>query len=200
MARPATSARGQKKRGKAELIVNLDEFASICSVTPETMRKHLGDAPADAPWMIERGRRGVGFKIAAAGGVEWWTNRSNAGDADENARRSAIAEWRMMALGDGGDDEGFRMTGSERSAEFQAGMVELKYREAIGELAKVATIQDEIANAVIELRRQLLRVAPEIRREHDLTKELELAIEAKIADRLTAFVGKLDVDVAHAEA
>jgi len=197
MARAETPRRAPKKRAKPEVIATLDEFASICSVTPETMRKHLADASADAAWMIERGRRGVGYKIAVAGAVEWWTNRAKAGDDD--VRRSAIAEWRMMALGDGGDDEGFRMTGSERSAEFNAGMVELKYRELIGELARVATIQDEIVNAVIELRRQLLRVAPEIRREHSLTKEMELAIEAKIAERLAAFVSNLGVDVAIAD-
>lgn len=188
--------RQQKKRAKPELIVSLDEFASICSVTPETMRKHLVDAPADAPWMIERGRRGVSFKIAAPGAVSWWKSRSTGGDPEDDERRSHLAEWRLMALGDGGDDEGFRMTGSERSAEFQAGIVELKYREAIGELVKAATIYEETVNAVIELRRQLLRVAPEIRRELGLDKDAELAIEEKISDRLAAFVTKLGVDVA----
>lgn len=199
MAQPTTGRRAPKRAAKGPLIVSLDEFASICSVTPETMRKHLADAPADAEWMIERGRRGVGYKIAAPGAVAWWKSRSSVGDAEDDARRSQLAEWRLMAMGDGGDDEGFRMTGAERSAEFQAGMVELRYRELIGELARVATIQDEIANAVIELRRQLLRVAPELRREHGFEKELELAIEAKIAERLAAFVAKLDVDVAHVD-
>lgn len=188
--------RQQKKRAKPELIVSLDEFASICSVTPETMRKHLVDAPADAPWMIERGRRGVSFKIAAPGAVAWWKSRSTGGDPEDDERRSHLAEWRLMALGDGGDDEGFRMTGSERSAEFQAGIVELNYREKIGELVKAATIYEETVNAVIELRRQLLRVAPEIRRELGLDKDAELAIEEKISDRLMAFVTKLGVDVA----
>jgi len=197
--RTAPAPRSPRKRKATELIVSLDEFASICSVTPETMRKHLADAPADAGWMIERGRRGVGYKIAAAGAVAWWKTRSTAGDADDDARRAAIAEWRVSNMGDGGDDEGFGLTGKERSQEFQAGLAELEYREAIGELARVATIYDETVNAVIELRRQLLRIGPEIRRKFGFDKEVEVAIEDLIAKRLLAFIATLGVDVAPAD-
>lgn len=198
MARATTPRPAAKKRKPPQLIVSLDEFASICSVTPETMRKHLLDAPVDAEWMIERGRRGVGYKIAAAGAVAWWKARSSAGDAADDGRLALIAEWRVSNLGDGGDDEGYRLTGKERSQEFQAGIAELEYREKIGELARVATIYDETVNAVIELRRQLLRVGPEIRRQFGLGKDVELAIEELIGKRLLAFVGKLGVDVSPA--
>ncbi|MBB5715416.1 hypothetical protein [Sphingomonas aerophila] len=95
MARSSTPRQAPKKRKAAELIVSLDEFASICGVTPETMRKHLAQAPADAPWLIERGRRGVGYKIAAGGAVAWWRTRS-AGGGEDDAKLAAIAELRMQ--------------------------------------------------------------------------------------------------------
>ena len=46
MARRLKSSSAEGAAGG--LIVNLDEFANLCGVTPETMRAHLSDAPADA--------------------------------------------------------------------------------------------------------------------------------------------------------
>ncbi|MGI4730926.1 MAG: hypothetical protein ACRYFW_04155 [Janthinobacterium lividum] len=145
-----------RRRKPAELIVSLDEFASICSVTPETMRKHLAQAPANAEWLVEKGRRGVGYKIAAAGAVAWWKARVT-GSADDQAKSAAMAELRMQMMGDAGDDEGLSLTGKQRYEEYKAGEAELAYRQSIGELCRVAEIEGETANAVIELRRQAQR-------------------------------------------
>ncbi len=90
MARTATPRAAPRKRKSSELIISLDEFASIVGVTPETMRTHMKQAPADAAWVLERGRRGVGYKIAAGGAVAWWQSRSGGGDDD--AKRAAIAD------------------------------------------------------------------------------------------------------------
>lgn len=186
---------GPKRRKPAELIVSLDEFASICGVTPETMRSHLRDAPADAAWMIERGRRGVGYKIAAAPAVEWWKSRKGGGSGDD-ARLAAVAELRMQMLGDaGGDEDGVLLTGKQRYEEYKAGQAELAFREAIGELCRVAEWESETVNAVIELRRQLQRVPAAVRKRFELPREAEIAIEEAIAEQLVAFIGKLDVDV-----
>lgn len=184
-------ARPGKKAG--ELLVGLDEFASICGVTPETMRKHLRGAPDDADWMVERGRRGVGYKIKAAGAVEWWRNRS-ATDGDDDARRAMIAQWRLEALGDAGDDEGLGLTGKQRYEEFRAAEAELEYREKIGQLCLVAKVEDETANAVIELRRKLQAVGPLIRRRFKLDRKVADAIEAELGERLIAFVKAIGGD------
>ena len=194
MARSSTPRQTPKKRKASEIIVSLDEFASICGVTPETMRKHLAQAPADAPWLIERGRRGVGYKIAAAGAVAWWRSRSSAGSDDE-ARLAQLAEWRMQSLGDAGDDDGLLLTGKQRYEEFRAAEAELLYRRTIGELCRVADIEAETSNATIELRRQLQGVGPAIRRQFALAKEVETAIEALIGEKLAAFIKALDTDV-----
>lgn len=194
MARSSTPRQGNKKRSASELIVSLDEFASICGVTPETMRKNLKEAPTDAPWLVERGRRGVGYKIAAAGAVAWWRNRS-AGGGEDDAKLAAIAELRMQMLGDAGDDEGMLLTGKQRYEEYRAGEAELLYRKTIGELCRIADIEAETSNAAIELRRQLQGVGPAIRREFGLGKEVETAIEAAIGERLAAFIKTLDADV-----
>lgn len=194
MARSSTPRQAPKKRKAAELIVSLDEFASICGVTPETMRKHLAQAPADAPWLIERGRRGVGYKIAAGGAVAWWRTRS-AGGGEDDAKLAAIAELRMQMLGDAGDDDGLLLTGKQRYEEYKAGEAELLYRRTIGELCRVADIEAETSNAAIELRRQLQGVGPAIRRQFSLAKEVETAIEALIGEKLAAFIKALDTDV-----
>ncbi|WP_267433795.1 hypothetical protein [Sphingomonas sp. GM_Shp_1] len=194
MARAATPRQAPKKRKSSDLIVSLDELASICGVTPETMRKHLANAPADAEWIIERGRRGVGYKIVAAGAVEWWKSRGTA-NVESDERSAALAEWRLSALGDAGDDEGLGLTGKQRYEEFKAGEAELAYRQAIGELARVADIEAETVNAVIELRRQLQAVGRVVRRQFGLEKEVETAIDDEIAKRLAKFVATLDVDV-----
>ena len=194
MAKPSTSRSAPRKRKAAELVVSLDEFASICGVTPETMRKHLAQAPANSAWLIERGRRGVGYKIAAGGAVSWWKARSAGGDGDD-IRSAAMAELRMSMLGDTGDDEGLLLTGKQRFEEYKAGEAELTYRQSIGELARVAEIENETVNAVIELRRKLLGVGRAIRIKHKLPREVEDAIDGLIAERLKLFVEKLDVDV-----
>lgn len=194
MARSSTPRPAPKKRKASELVVSLDEFASICGVTPETMRKHLAQAPADAPWLIERGRRGVGYKIAAGGAVAWWRTRS-AGGGEDDAKLAAIAELRMQMLGDAGDDDGLLLTGKQRYEEYKAGEAELLYRRTIGELCRVADIEAETSNAAIELRRQLQGVGPAIRRQFALAKEVETAIEALIGEKLAAFIKALDTDV-----
>ncbi len=189
----AASAR-PRRRKPAELIVSLDEIASICSVTPETMRKHLAQAPADADWLIEKGRRGVGYKIAAAGAVAWWKARA-LGSADDEAKSAALAELRMQMLGDAGDDEGLLLTGKQRYEEYKAGEAELAYRELIGELCRVAEIEGETANAVIELRRQLQGVGRTIRRRFNLDADVEMAIGDVLREKLDQFVKALDGDV-----
>lgn len=189
----ASTAR-PRRRKSAELIVSLDEFASICGVTPETMRKHLAQAPADAAWMVEKGRRGVGYKIAAGGAVAWWKNRS-AGSATDDARSAEMAELRMQMLGDTGDDEGLLLTGKQRFEEYKAGQAELLYRELIGELCRVAEIEGETANAVIDLRRSLQGVGRTVRHRFSLDREVEAAIDEALEKALAAFVKKLDGDV-----
>lgn len=176
--------------GRSDLIVSLDELASICGVTPETMRKHLKSAPEDAAWLLERGRRGVGYQIEAAGAVAWW--KSRAGDDDEDdSRRAALSEWRQKALGDLADGEGNGLTGKERYEEFRAAQAELAYRMKIGELCRAAEFEDHTVNAVIELRRQLQAVGPAVRREFGLAREVADAIETKIGEQVAAFVKKL---------
>lgn len=183
-----------RRRKSAELVVSLDEFASICGVTPETMRKHLAQAPVDADWMVEKGRRGVGYKIAAAGAVAWWRARATS-SADDDVRSAALAELRMQMLGDAGDDEGLALSGKQRYEEYKAGEAELSYRELIGELCRVAEIEGETANAVIELRRQLQGVGRTIRRKFELPATVEAAIDELLGERLALFVRALDGDV-----
>jgi predicted transcriptional regulator len=194
MARASTPRQAPRKRKADELIVSLDEFASLCGVTPETMRSHLKQAPANADWLLERGRRGVGYKIAAKSALAWWSNRSG-GDGDDDLRKQALAELRLQMLGDAGDDDGLLLTGKQRYEEYKAGEAELAYRLSIGELCRVAEIEGETVNAVIELRRQLLGVGATIRRQFGLDREVETAIDALLGEKLGEFVKKLDVDV-----
>ncbi|WP_156359623.1 hypothetical protein [Sphingomonas sp. Leaf28] len=194
MARAATPRQAPRKRKSNELIVSLDEFASLCGVTPETMRNHLKQAPAEADWLLARGRRGVGYKIAAEAALAWYRTRG-AGDGIDNARQQALAELRLQMLGDAGDDDGLLLTGKQRYEEFKAGEAELVYRQSIGELCRVADIEGETVNAVIELRRQLQAIGPTIRRRFALDREVETAIDDLIAEKLKQFVDKLDVDV-----
>ena len=184
-----------RKRKPPQLVVSLDEFASICGVTPETMRKHLKTAPVDSEWLLERGRRGVGYKIAAEGGLAWWRDRETGGGDDE-LRLRQLAEFRLRSLGDGaGEDDELLLTGKQRFEEFKAGQAELAYRELIGELCRVAEIEDETVNAVIELRRQLQGVGPAIGHKHQLPREVWDAIDEASGERLKMFVTKLDAEV-----
>jgi predicted transcriptional regulator len=194
MARAATPRAAPRKRKSNELIVTLDEFAALCGVTPETMRNHLKQAPAEADWLLARGGRGRGYKIAAEAALAWYRQRS-AGDGVDSVRQARLAELRLQMLGDAGDDDGLLLTGKQRHDEYRAGQAELDYREAIGELCRVAEIEDETVNAVIELRRQLQGVGPTIRRKFGLDREVEISIDELIAEKLVAFVKVLDADV-----
>ncbi len=194
MAKASTPRAALRKRAAADLIVSLDEFASLCGVTPETMRTHLKQAPAEADWLLARGRRGVGYKIAAEAALAWWRSRAAGGGEDE-LRLQALAQLRLQMLGDAGDDEGLGLTGKQRLDEYKAAQAEIIYRQSIGELCRVTEIEGETVNAVIELRRQLQGVGPAIRREFALDREVETAIELLIGEKLAAFVKKLEVDV-----
>jgi hypothetical protein len=183
-----------KKRRSAELIVNLDELASICSVTPETMRTHLAGAPAEADWIVQRGRRGVGYKLKAEGAVAWWKSRGAADDAGEDEHRRKLAELRMQMLGGDSAEDTLTLSGKQRYEEFRAGEAELAYRQAIGELVRVADLEPELVNAVIDLRRNLQAIGRTIRRKFQLSKAVELAIDKLIGGLLEEFARKLDVD------
>lgn len=183
-------AEPDRSEDPAGLIVSLDELASICSVTPETMRKHLKGAPDDAVWLLERGRRGVGYKIEVTGAVAWWKSRGG-DEGEDDARQAALTEWRQQALGDLADEEGTGLSGKIRYEEFRAAQAELTYRMRIGELCRAAEFEDHTVNAVIELRRQLQAVGPAVRREFGLGREVADAIETKIGERIAAFVKKL---------
>lgn len=195
MARSSTPRSAPRSRKPSVLVVNLDEFASLCGVTPETMRSHLKTVPTEAEWIIERGRRGVGYKIAAAGGVAWWRARAETGGGVDDERLAQLAELRLQMLGDAGEDEGLNLTGKQRYEEYRAGQAELEYRELIGELCRVAEIEGETSNAVIELRRQLLGIGPAIRREFGLDPKVGIAIEEAIGAKLAAFVAAIGVDI-----
>ncbi|WP_294354070.1 hypothetical protein [uncultured Sphingomonas sp.] len=194
MARTSTPRAAPRKRKSNELIVSLDEFAALCGVTPETMRNHLKQAPAEADWLLARGRRGVGYKIAAEAALAWYRQRG-AGDGADTARQAQLAELRLQMLGDAGDDDGLLLTGKQRYEEYRAGEAELAYRLSIGELCRVAEIENETVNAVIELRRQLQGIGPTIRRKFALGREVEIGIDELIAEKLIAFVKVLDADV-----
>ncbi|WP_426255792.1 hypothetical protein [Sphingomonas sp. DC2300-3] len=199
MARAATPRAAPRKRKSDELIVNLDEFASLCGVTPETMRSHLKAAPAKAPWILERGTRGRGYKIAALAGVEWWKQRAAAG-GDDDGRAAKLAELRLSMLGGDASEDDLLLSGKQRGDEFKAGLAELEYREAMGELTRVHDYEAETVNAVIELRRQLQGVGLTIRRRFSLDREVQDAIDDLIGDRLKLFVEALDADVGDLDA
>lgn len=194
MARSSTPRAAPRKRKSNELIVSLDEFAALCGVTPETMRNHLKQAPAEADWLLARGRRGVGYKIAAEAALGWYRQRG-AGNGADTARQAQLAELRLQMLGDAGDDDGLLLTGKQRYEEYRAGEAELAYRQSIGELCRVAEIENETVNAVIELRRQLQGIGATIRRKFGLGREVEIGIDEMIAEKLIAFVKVLDADV-----
>jgi hypothetical protein len=120
MARTSTPRAAPRKRKSNELIVSLDEFAALCGVTPETMRNHLKQAPAEADWLLARGRRGVGYKIAAEAALAWYRQRG-AGGGTDTARQAQLAELRLQMLGDAGDDDGLLLTGKQRYEEYRAG-------------------------------------------------------------------------------
>jgi phage terminase Nu1 subunit (DNA packaging protein) len=193
MARASTPRAAPRKRRADELIVNLDEFASLCGVTPETMRGHLKVAPADAKWILERGARGRGYKIAAQAALEWWRKRT-ANDGEDADRRQRLAELRLQMMGGDAGEEDVLLTGKQRYEEYRAGEAELAYRQAIGELARLADIENELVNSVIELRRQLQGVGRSIRRKFGLDRDVESAIDELIGKRLKEFVKALDVD------
>ena len=193
MARQATPRPGNRKRRSDELIVSLDEFASLCGVTPETMRTHLKGAPPSAPWLLARGRRGVGYKIGAEGALAWWRQRAGS-DGEDDVRRQKLAELRLQMLGGDAGEDDLLLPGKQRREEFLAGQAELSYREAMGELARVPDLDAEMANAVIELRRHLQQVGGTIRRSFGLAREVQDAIDEMIAGRLQKFVAVLDVD------
>jgi hypothetical protein len=194
MARASTPRAAPRKRRSDELIVNLDEFASLCGVTSETMRGHLRSAPAKAAWILERGTRGRGYKILALPAVEWWKQRASAAN-DDDGKAAKLAELRLQLLGGDASEDDLLLPGKQRGDEFKAGLAELEYREAMGELVRVQDIEAETVNAVIELRRQLQSIGLTIRRRFSLEREVQDAIDELIAERLKLFVEALDADV-----
>lgn len=174
------------------LIVNLEEFAELCRITPETMRVHLRTVEGEPAWLVRKGDRGRGYEIEARGGVEWWQKRC---DDETNAsaeRRAQLAQMRLDLVGENAEArDTLNLSGRQRKEEYEAAFKGLEFRKAMGELIEKAELQHVLTGACVELRRRLALSPGEFAIVAGLEPGQVRPLEGIIARAVDAFVTSL---------
>ena len=174
------------------LIVNLDEFSELCGVTAETMRDHVRGVEGSPLWLIERGRRGSGYKIDSEGGLSWWKQRR---DTEQNATAERLAQLQQLRfdhLGEAADsEEALSLSGKARREEYAAVLERIKLRRTMGQLVDIGEIEGPATAAAIELRRRLLLLPAEFAAEAGLSPDDVAPLRAMIERAINAFVDAL---------
>lgn len=174
------------------LIVNLEEFAELCGITPETMRVHLRTVEGEPAWLVRKGDRGRGYEIEAQGGVAWWQKRCEDEVNASAERRAQFAQMRLELLGGAAEGpEALGLSGRQRKEEFEAGFKALEFRKAMGELIEKAELQHVLTGACVELRRRLALSPGEFAIVAGLEPDQVRPLEGIIARAVDAFVTSL---------
>lgn len=172
----------------ADLVVNLEEFASLVGVTAETMRVHVREVEGNPAWLVERGDRGRGYKIEAEGGVAWWQAKKETDDLIDAERRAKLQQMRFDLTGGAVEEaETLAMSGRKRSEEYAAAMDAIKLRKTMGELVEKAEVQRELSAAAVTLRRRLQRVPGEFVIANGLDQALVRPLKTAIGRALEEF-------------
>lgn len=183
------------------MVVNLDEFSELCGRTAESMRGHIRAVEGDPVWLIERGARGLGYKIEAEGGLAWWQARRDADELASAERQAQLQQLRFDHLGSAADDESaLVLSGKQRREEYAATFERIKLRRIMGELVEVAPLEALLSAAVVELRRQLLLVPAEFAAETGLDPAEVIPLDALLSRVLDRFADALPKPGARADA
>lgn len=176
------------------LIVNLEEFADLVGRTPETMKLHLRQLDPQPEWLIERGDRGRGYKIAAEGGVAWWIAKVEADQASTDERRAQLAQLRLDLLGDQGEvPERMGLSGKQRREEYEAAFKAIEYRRRMGELVERVHVEHVLTNAGVDLRRRLMMVPGEFAVMTGLPVDQVKPLELLLGRAVEAFVKAIEL-------
>ena len=174
------------------MIVNLDEFSELCGVTAETMRDHVRGLEGSPLWLIERGRRGSGYKIDSEGGLTWWKERR---DAEQNASAERLAQLQQLRfdhLGAAADsEEALSLSGKARREEYAAVLERIRLRRTMGQLVDIGDLEGPATAAAIELRRRLQLLPAEFAVEAGLSPDEVAPLRAMLERALAAFVDAL---------
>ena len=165
------------------LIVNLDEFAGLVGVSPETMKTHIREIEGEPDWLIKRGTRGSSYEIEAEGGVAWWQAKRDATDLADAARKQALQQMRFDLIGGAVEDgETLALSGKQRSDEYSAAMDAIKFRRLMGNLLEYSDMQHHLTIAVVDLRRRLQLVPGEF--------VVGQGLDAKYIEPLKVLIGR----------
>lgn len=175
------------------LIVSLDEFAELASVTSETMRVHLRELGKDGSpipdWLIERGDRGRAYKIEAEGAIAWWQAKRDADEQHGADRQARLQQLRFETIGDVVDKpEQLTLSGRQRREEYAAAMDGIKYRKMLGHLVERADVERVITTAAVEHRRSLQQLPAEFGIAVGLSTDQQRKLEAMIEQAVDKFV------------
>lgn len=144
------------------MIVNVEEFAELCGVTPETMRAHLKAVQGQPAWLIERGGPGRPYRIDHEAGLAWWREKREADERASAERERELAQLRLELVGPAaGSDDELALSGKKRSEEYAAVMDRIKLRRIMGELVERAEIEAQLTHAAVEARQRLMRIPGE---------------------------------------
>lgn len=173
------------------LIVNMDEFAELCGVTPETMRGYVKAVDGQPDWLIKRGTRGRGYEIDAINGVAWWRKLRADEAAVGTERAERLAQLRLDLIGNAVEgEEALALSGKQRREEYAATMERIKLRRVMGELVDRAEVEALLSAAAVEHRRQLMLVPGEFAALTGMTPADVAPLEALIGKAVDAFWSK----------
>lgn len=177
-----------------DVIVSLDEFASLCEVTTETMRGYLKEVTeAEAAGFVdERGSHGRAYKIRARAGFAWWQELKDREAAERQSREDKLAQLRLELSG-GRDDEAdvYRMSGKKRREEYEAELARIKLRTVKGELVEAGPLLAVLREAVLATRKAIMTVPTGFAKQWDIDRNARVDLEVRLAAVLDGLADKL---------
>lgn len=171
------------------LVVNLDEFAELCGVTPETMRGYVKAVEGEPDWLIKRGTRGRGYEIDARGGLTWWRKLRDDEAAATADRAAQLGQLRLELTGGIIEtQEALALSGKQRIQEYQAAEAAAKYRKTMGDLIDRNDLVEALASVIVDLRHRLMQVPGEFAVREGLNPHLAIPLEEMIGRAIDDFV------------
>lgn len=180
------------------VIGDLKDFAEVCGVSEETMRKYFRTFDEVPVWVITVGTKGRGYEIDCEAGLTWWKGRLEAEELASAERRAQLQQLRFEHLGDAAEaEEALSLSAKQRRDEYAAVMERIKLRQTMGQLVDVGELEGPATSAAIDLRRRLMQVPTDFAAEAGLTpaevKPLHALLERAIAAFLDALPGAMKV-------
>lgn len=158
--------------------VSFAEFAKLLSVSEPTLRKRIGDAPAEV--VLRRGTNGDAYEIDPRAGVTWWRSIAAEVEAARLSRMASLEELQLELIGEdaalGGHDLG-GLTPGEKKSQLEAELAAIKLGELRGELVRAADVEAAANRMMLAVKDKFESLTDRLRKRAEISEDVAAALD-----------------------